>query len=487
MRIRIVEHTALLLHHEPWGPDVHVHLCDTLAHVARVLIVDDDEAIRQSLRRTIERMGHKVVEASDGLDAARIMDADSFDAVVSDLSMPRADGFAVLHKAQEFARSTPVVILTASTQLSDCVQAMRAGAFNFLVKPFHVEELRTVLEAALAHGRTPGKTALRASDGGQPQAALIGDSAALREVMDMITQVAGTDATVLLLGESGTGKEVVARLLHAFSPRVGGPFVAVNCGAIPEGLVESELFGHAKGAFTGATEARAGKFVDADGGTLFLDEISELPLGLQVKLLRVLQDRTVTAVGESKIRAVNTRVVAASNQNLEALVKAGKFRADLFFRLNVVPVTLPALRERAEDVGPLCRHFLASCAGRLGKRVELSDAALMALQLYEWPGNVRELENLIERLVILNRTGTIGVSDLPASVRTPAASLAAETVQGATTDAIDLPATLARIETSLVERALRLAAGNRTRAAELLGISRTTLIDKLKRLGIDQG
>jgi two-component system NtrC family response regulator len=478
-------HAALLLHQQCRGSDVYVHLCDTLADVARVLIVDDEEDIRQSLRRAIERMGHKVVEASDGLDAARIMDADSFDAVVSDLRMPRADGFAVLHKAQEPPRSMPVVILTASAQLSDCVQAMRAGAFNFLVKPFHVEELRTVLEAALANGRAPGKTP-RPNDTGQPQAALVGDSPALRAVMDMITQVAGTDATVLLLGESGTGKEVVARLLHAFSPRVGGPFVAVNCGAIPEGLVESELFGHAKGAFTGATEARAGKFVDADGGTLFLDEISELPLGLQVKLLRVLQDRTVTAVGESKIRAVNTRVVAASNQNLEALVKAGKFRADLFFRLNVVPVTLPALRERAEDVGPLCRHFLASCAARLGKRVELSDAALMALQLYEWPGNVRELENLIERLVILNRTGTIGVSDLPASVRSPAASLAAETVEGATADAIDLPATLARIETSLIERALRVAAGNRTRAAELLGISRTTLIDKLKRLGIDQ-
>ncbi len=463
---------------------MHVRLCDTLAAVARVLIVDDEEDIRQSLRRTIERMGHKVVEAGDGLEAARAMDGEPFDVVVSDLRMPRADGITVLHKAQEPPRTTPVIILTASTQLSDCVQAMRAGAFNFLVKPFHVEELRNVLEAALALGRAPGKSARPGE--GQPQAALIGDSPALRAVMDMVTQVAATDATVLLLGESGTGKEVVARLLHAFSPRVGGPFIAVNCGAIPEGLVESELFGHAKGAFTGATEARAGKFVDAEGGTLFLDEISELPLALQVKLLRVLQERTVTAVGESKIRAVNARVVAASNQNLELLVKQGKFRADLFFRLNVVPIMLPALRERAEDVAPLCRHFLASCAGRLGKSVVLSDAALVALQLYEWPGNVRELENLVERLVILNRTGTIGASDLPAAIRTPSATLAAETVAGATADAIDLPATLARIESALVERAIRIAANNRTRAAELLGISRTTLIDKLKRLGLDQ-
>jgi transcriptional regulator with PAS, ATPase and Fis domain len=299
--------------------------------------------------------------------------------------------------------------------------------------------------------------------------------------------VAGTDATVLLLGESGTGKEVVARLLHAFSPRVGNAFVAVNCGAIPDGLVESELFGHAKGAFTGATDARAGKFLEADGGTLFLDEISELPLGLQVKLLRVLQDRIITPVGESKTRQVDTRVVAASNSDLQALVKEGKFRSDLFFRLNVVPITLPALRERAEDVPPLCQHFLASANRRTKRNVTLSEAAMVALQLYDWPGNVRELENLVERLVILNRTDVIGVDDLPRNLRTPATDLAAAVASDAPADGIDLPATLARIEVVLIERAMRAANGNKTRAAELLGLSRTTLFDKLKRAGIEAG
>ncbi len=305
--------------------------------------------------------------------------------------------------------------------------------------------------------------------------------------MEIVTHVAGTDATVLLLGESGTGKEVVARLLHAFSPRVGNAFVAVNCGAIPDGLVESELFGHAKGAFTGATDARAGKFLEADGGTLFLDEISELPLGLQVKLLRVLQDRIITPVGESKTRQVDTRVVAASNSDLQALVKEGKFRSDLFFRLNVVPITLPALRERAEDVPPLCQHFLASANRRTKRNVTLSEAAMVALQLYDWPGNVRELENLVERLVILNRTDVIGVDDLPRNLRTPATDLAAAVASDAPADGIDLPATLARIEVVLIERAMRAANGNKTRAAELLGLSRTTLFDKLKRAGIEAG
>jgi transcriptional regulator with PAS, ATPase and Fis domain len=348
--------------------------------------------------------------------------------------------------------------------------------------------LKSVVEAALAQGRpSPRASATRSNDLAEPQAILVGDSAALRGVIEIVSQVAPTDATVLLLGESGTGKEVVSRLIHAFSPRLGNAFVAVNCGAIPEGLVESELFGHARGAFTGATDARAGKFVESDGGTLFLDEISELPLALQVKLLRVLQDKTVTPVGESKTRSVNTRVVAASNQDLEGLVKEGKFRSDLFFRLNVVPILLPALRERAEDVAPLAQHFLASANRRSHKNITLSEAVLLAMQLYSWPGNVRELENLIERLVILNRTGVVGFEDLPAGVRSPSADFAAATANSSSTEAIDLVATLARIEAALIDRAMRTSGGNKTRAAELLGLSRTTLLDKLKRASGESG
>jgi Response regulator containing CheY-like receiver, AAA-type ATPase, and DNA-binding domains len=467
---------------------VNIVLRDTLDAMARVLIVDDESEVRQAVRRTVEHMGHHVTEAVDGADAVKALDGSAFDLVVSDLRMPRADGFAVLRKAQEPSLRTPVVILTASTKVSDCVEAMRSGAFNFLVKPFRAEELKLVLETALARGRPgPKAAANRPAESDQPQAALVGDSAALRGVVETITQVAGTDATVLLLGESGTGKEVVARLIHAFSPRVGNAFVAVNCGAIPDGLVESELFGHAKGAFTGATDVRAGKFLEADGGTLFLDEISELALGLQVKLLRVLQDRIITPVGESKTRQVNTRVVAASNSDLQALVKEGKFRSDLFFRLNVVPITLPALRERAEDVPSLCQHFLASANRRTKRNVVLSEAALVALQLYDWPGNVRELENLVERLVILSRTDVVGVEDLPRNLRTPASDLAAKVTSESAAEGIDLPATLARIEVVLIERAMRAAHGNKTRAAELLGLSRTTLFDKLKRAGIEPG
>jgi DNA-binding NtrC family response regulator len=456
--------------------------------VARVLVVDDETEVRAVVKRALERMGHRVTEASDGQEAIKTLDGGSFDLVVSDLRMPRADGFAVLRKAQEPAVRTPVVILTASTLISECVEAMRFGAFNFLVKPCNGDELKSVVEAALAQVRPgPRTSATRSNDLAEPQAILVGDSAALKGVIEIVSQVAPTDATVLLLGESGTGKEVVSRLIHAFSSRLGNPFVALNCGAIPEGLVESELFGHARGSFTGATEARAGKFVEADNGTLFLDEVSELPLSLQVKLLRVLQDRTVTPVGESKSKLVNTRVVAASNQDLEALVKEGKFRNDLFFRLNVVPILLPALRERAEDVLPLANHFLASANRRSHKNITLSEPALLAMQLYSWPGNVRELENLLERMVILNRTGVIGIEDLPASVRSSSADLAAASTTSSPTGAIDLVATLARIEAALIDRAMRTSGGNKTRAAELLGLSRTTLLDKLKRAGGDQG
>ena len=451
--------------------------------MAKVLIVDDEAEIRAVVKRVVEHLGHRTEEAADGLEAIKALDGGAFDLVVSDLRMPRADGFAVLRKAREPGHHVPVIMVTASTLISDCVEAMRSGALNFIVKPFDPNELKAVVEVALAPGQpSPRVAATRPTDLAEPQAILVGDSQALRGVIEIVSQVAPTDATVLLLGESGTGKEVVARLIHAFSSRVGRPLIAVNCGAIPEGLVESELFGHARGAFTGATEARAGKFVEADGGTLFLDEISELPAALQVKLLRVLQDRTVTPVGEAKTKTVNTRVVAASNQNLEALVKEGKFRADLFFRLNVVPIVLPALRERAEDVPPLAQHFLVSANRRCQKHVVLSEAALLALQLYSWPGNVRELENLIERMTILNRTGVIGLEELPAGVRGVASELAAGTVVLPPGEAIDLVATLARIEAALIDRAIHNAGGNKTRAAELLGLSRTTLLDKLKRL-----
>ncbi len=303
-------------------------------------------------------------------------------------------------------------------------------------------------------------------------------------MLDTVHRVASSSSTVLITGESGSGKEVVARLLHGASSRSGGPFVPVNCGAIPEALIESELFGHARGAFSGAVEAHPGKFTQADGGTLFLDEVGELPLPLQVKLLRVLQDREITPVGGTQSRTVDVRIVAATNRDLDTMVQEGRFRRDLFYRLEVVPVRLPALRERREDIPTLVRHFLDEMNRRFQREVTIAEDALALMSLYAWPGNVREMENLLERLVVLDASGTIRAADLPERMRTtagaaPLADVAATLESGT----IDLPAVMAGIEGSLIDQALRQTAGNKTRAAELLGLSRTTLLDKLKRHG----
>jgi DNA-binding NtrC family response regulator len=456
---------------------------------ARILIVDDDPSVLQAVRGVIEQMGHETQEASDGAQAIAALQSQTFDLVVTDLRMPNQDGFAVVRRARELPARTPAVVLTASASIADCVEAMQAGAFNFLVKPLDRDELRRVVSSALAAARPLGKPSEDQPAGaGQPQAALIGSSPALRRCLDFVENVAPTDATVLLLGESGTGKEVVARLIHAFSPRASGAFVAVDCAALPEALAESELFGHARGAFSSNTEAQPGRFVEADGGTLLLDDVTALPFVVQGKLLRVLQDRAVKPMGDARIRQVNARVLAATNQDPEALVREGKFRADLFFRLNVVPITLPALRERTEDIPRLAEHFLALACRRTGKNVQFSEAALVTLQLYDWPGNVRELENMVERLVIMSPTDSIAVGDLPSQVRTPSARLAAvaAAATGTPGDHIDLAATLSRIEATLIARAMKAANGNKTRAAEALGLNRTTLIDKLKRVGSEQ-
>ena len=467
------------------GPDVETHTAPLAEAAARILIVDDELPVLQAVRGVIEQMGHQAREANDGAQAIAALESESFDLVVTDLRMPNQDGFAVVRRARELPAHTPAVVLTASASIADCVEAMQAGAFNFLVKPLDRDELRKVVSNALSAARPHSHSADEAQPGaGQPQAALIGESPVLRRCLDIVESVAPTDATVLLLGESGTGKEVVARLIHAFSSRAAGPFVAVDCAALPEALAESELFGQAK---TGGSEGQPGRFVEADGGTLLLDDVTALPFAVQGKLLRVLQDRAVKPMGDARIRQVNTRVLAATNQDPEVLVREGKFRADLFFRLNVVPITLPGLRERTEDVPRLAEHFLALACRHTGKNVKFSEAALVTLQLYDWPGNVRELENMVERLVILSPSDTIGVADLPDQVRTPSARLAAvaAAATGTPGDHIDLAATLSRIEATLIARAMKAANGNKTRAAEALGLNRTTLIDKLKRVGTD--
>ncbi|HJZ89011.1 MAG TPA: sigma-54 dependent transcriptional regulator [Polyangia bacterium] len=457
----------------------------------RVLVADDEQAIRRALQVVLTGLGCEVVGAEDGVDALGKLRAAAFDLVVTDLRMPRADGFAVLRGAREHQPGLPVVVLTGHGSIPDCVAALRGGAANFLTKPFHVAELEQVVREALAlrelEGAARGASGNRrprSRTGGATNGTLIGSSPLLQAVIDLVAQVADTDATVLITGESGTGKEVVARLLHAGSRRSGEPLVAVNCGAIPDGLLESELFGHVRGAFTGATDKREGQFVRAHDGTLFLDEIGELPPALQVKLLRVLQDREVTPVGGSGAQSVDVRIVAATNRDLEGMVATGQMREDLYYRLNVVPIEMPPLRARPEDVPLLAQHFLDAANHRLSRQVEgFSDDTLDALCAYRWPGNVRELENLIERLTVVKGSGRIALADLPPKLRVAPIALAGGLAPTAVpSEGLDLPGTLAHIERRLIQDALRKAGGNKNRAAALLGLNRTTLVEKLKRL-----
>jgi DNA-binding NtrC family response regulator len=474
---------------------------------SRVLVVDDEEDIRAALRRILRKMGLEVVEAADGIEAERKLAASGFDLVLTDWRMPGADGFAVLAAVRERSPGTPAIMLTAQGGIAQAVAAIKAGASDFLGKPFHPSEIEDVVNRALA-AKSGEKEQKR---GRRPQASILGESAALRQVLDTVGRVAPTDATVLVTGETGTGKEVVARLLHNASGRAGFPFVAVDCGSIPENLIESELFGHSRGAFTGANEKRVGKFAQADGGTVFLDEVGELPLAMQAKLLRVLQEREVTPLGESTPIRIDVRVVAATNRDLAAMAQEGTFRSDLYYRLEVVPIEMPALRKRPDDVPILAQHFLDSTSRRLGRPLKLTPEAMAVLQAHRWPGNVRELENLIERLAVLARGEVIGIEDLPATVRNAAAaaSAAAEAeraVSGAAaaaaaavsaaapaatgrgalpTQGIDLARTLEDVEDQMIREALRRSGGNKAQAAKLLGINRTTLVEKLKRRKIE--
>jgi DNA-binding NtrC family response regulator len=449
-----------------------------------ILIVDDDPSVRALLRSLVVRWGFEVAEAEDGTRGIELLANRTFGAVVTDLVMPGVGGLDVVRKSRELQPKTPVIMLTAEGSIRDCVAAMRAGAFNFITKPFNPRDLEEIVrQAIIARGGHADAAHARTASEGQPQVALLGESTALQAVLETIEQVANTSSTVLITGESGTGKEVVARLLHGSSSRARASLVAVNCGAIPETLIESELFGHAKGAFTGATESRPGKFQQAHGGTLFLDEIGELPILMQVKLLRALQEREVTPVGDSRARAVDVRIIAATNRDLEEMVREGTFRADLYYRLDVLPIRLPALRERRGDIVLLAQHFLESMNQRFDRTVTVSDDAMAWLKVYDWPGNVREMENLFERLVVLNRSGVVTSAELPVRMKKESSAPAAAAAEAIPMNsAIDLHALVADFESSLIERALQQANGNRTRAAELLGLSRTTLLDKLKRM-----
>ncbi len=440
----------------------------------RLLVIDDDAAFRDGLAETLRDLGHDVNEAANGEEGLTLFDAARPDLVFLDLRMPGLDGLSVLKRLRgdAAAPSVPVIVLTAFASGANTIDAMRQGAFDHLSKPIGRDEVADALHRALSRTAVPATAAAPPMDG-----PLIGSSPAIRAVQKLVGMAAASDATVLVTGETGTGKELVARALHDHGPRAAGPFVSVNCAAIPAELLESELFGHVAGAFTGAVRAQAGRFREAQGGTLLLDEIGDMDAAMQAKILRVLQERIVTPVG-GRPGPVDVRIVAATHRDLLGLIDAGGFRADLYYRLHVIPVALPPPRDRVADIAPLAGHFLHSANPEAPKRLSADAAAL--LQAQRWPGNVRELRNVIERAAALARGPAIEAIDLgflqqPAAVAAPVA---------AGTE-LTMPQAVAELERAMIRRALAEARDSRAEAARKLGINRQLLYDKMKRYGLD--
>jgi two-component system response regulator AtoC len=449
----------------------------------RILIVDDDASLRESLAMVLSAEGYEAVCAADAEAALAQLDLSTPELVLCDLRMPGMDGLELLPQLVRRLPEATVIMMSAFGTAELAIEAMKRGAYDYLAKPFAPSEVLLALRKARERERLRRANQLLRRDverasGEHP---IVAASESMIEVLEVMERAAGYKATVLLTGESGTGKEVLARAIHAQSPRRSEAFVAINCAAIPEALLESELFGHSKGAFTGADRARRGLFLEADGGTLFLDEVAELPTALQAKLLRVLQEEEIRPLGESKSRRVDVRVLAATARDLEAEVAASRFREDLFYRLNVVRLAVPPLRERPKDIPLLVDHFLARFRDTLGKPVRgISDEALEKLVAYRWPGNVRELENVIERAIILASSDRIGLSELPQNVVAPQPG---EAPAGRPTD-YSLRRARRIVEVEAIQRALRATGGNRTHAARLLEISHRALLYKLKEHGI---
>ena len=452
------------------------------AVAAKVLVVDDQRNMRASTAIVLREAGYEVAEAEDGAAAMRRVAQDSFDVVLTDVRMGAVDGMDVLRSTLEASPSTQVIVMTAYGTIEAAVEAMRRGAYDYIAKPFQEGELLLRVAKAAEKRRLLGEMSLLRREFQERYGLehIVGRSAPMRELLERVVRVAPTDATVLVTGESGTGKELIARALHTASRRSERPFVPVNCAAITETLLESELFGHARGSFTGATRARRGLFEEASGGTLFIDEVGETAPGFQAKLLRALQEGEIRRVGESLPVKVDVRVIAATNQNLRAAVAERRFREDLFYRLNVVPLRVPALRERPEDVPPLAHHFLESYAQRTGERKELAPDALQKLVAHPWPGNVRELENMIEQAAALTPRATLTAADFRFDVALPPVTGAAGAPLRTLAEAVD------EAERAAIEAALARAAGELGRVARELGVSSTTLWRKMKRLGLGE-
>jgi DNA-binding NtrC family response regulator len=459
----------------------------------RILVVDDESSLRTALFRLFDRLGFHVVTANSRREAEMLSSAEThYDLAIIDLRLPDGDGLELMQALRQMSPSTQFIILTGHGTIETAVRATQMGAFHFLTKPFNMEELQSLAGKALSLRQLQ-------SENQQLRSALskrykfdniIGQSEEIRKVLHLVERVADSDSTVLISGESGTGKELIAKAIHYNSPRANKAFVPINCGAIPGDLLESELFGHIKGAFTGAINTRVGRFDLAHGGTIFLDEIGELSLSLQVKLLRVLQERRFEPVGSAKTHEVDVRVIAATNVDLAKAVQKGQFREDLFYRLNVIPITIPALRVRRDDIQVLLAHFVQHFNQNKGRNLTgFSPEALDILSSYNWPGNVRELENLVERLAILKGQGQVQPDDLPEHYRSHRVSSSASMASGAEPvevpdDGMDFNTAVDSYENALILQALQKTGWNRNQAAALLKLNRTTLVEKIKKKGL---
>ena len=454
-----------------------------------VLVVDDEHSMREVLEIVLSSDGYRISVASNVEEAKKFLESCACDCVLTDLRMgsQRDAGMRLLDWLQENAPSIPAVMMTAYGSVETAIEAMKRGALDYIMKPFKNDELRLVVQRAIEQrDLVRENVALRKDQALRGQLEnIIGKSQAVEEVRDMIRRVATLPSTVAIHGESGTGKELVARGIHQLSERAGKPFVATNCGAFPENLLESELFGHKRGSFTGAVADKEGLFVVANGGTLFLDEIGEMPLALQVKLLRVLDNGIVTPVGGTTGISVNVRIISATNRNLENMAQQGTFREDLFYRLNVIPIWVPPLRDRGDDIPLLARHFVAQHTARLGREpLDIGPEAAEALQRFSWPGNVRELENVMERAVALCRGHRIELADLPQNVQ-HYVEAPAPSVRELPEEGIDLEACIAEIETGLITQALKRSKYSQKKAAQLLGLSARSLRYRLQKYGLD--
>ncbi|MBI3609050.1 MAG: sigma-54-dependent Fis family transcriptional regulator [Nitrospirae bacterium] len=442
----------------------------------RILIAEDKSSMRHMLRQVFEENGFDVVEASDGEEAVNRIREGSLDLVITDVKMPKADGMTVLKECRAALPRTPVIVMTAFGTIENAVETMRHGAFDYIVKPFSISEIELKAQRAFEQGRLVSENEYLKEALSHQVGHIVGHGEKMQHVYRLIRKVAIGTPPVFILGESGTGKELVAREIHRQSARATHPFIAVNCAALSEGLLESELFGHERGAFTGALFQKKGRFELADGGTLFLDEVAELSPPLQVKLLRALQEKAFERVGGTKTITTDVRILAATNRDVRREVAERRFREDLFFRLNVVSITLPPLRERPEDIPELVDYFLSKYSATMHKPVSLAPDVLTCLTAYSWPGNVRELENLIERLIVLADGDRVDCTDLPPEIAggSPAPSASPEGLTGR----ID------QLEREMIRRTIEDCGHNQTRAAKILGLKRSSLQYKLKKYGL---